>query len=117
LVVEPELGQPTDLEVFYQHIRSRGELAHDAAAFLAFEIHLDRALSAIGRVKIGGADVIFIRPFDERRAPTARIVARSGALDLDYVGTQIGQHLPGPGPRKDAGEFKDAEARERLWHL
>jgi len=89
-------------------IRSRGEFAHDAPALIAFEIHLDRAFSAIGRVEVGGADVVSIRPFDEGRAPTARIVARSGALNLDHVGAQVSQHLPGPGPGEDAGQFKDA---------
>ena len=107
-VVEPEFGEPANFEVFDQHVRTRGQLAHDAPAFLAFEIHFDRALSAIGRVKIGGADMVSVGSLDERRPPAACIVARSRALDLDHVGAQVGQHLPSPGPGKDAGQFKDA---------
>jgi hypothetical protein len=33
------------------------------------------------------------------------------ALDLDYIGAEIGQNLSGPGPGQDAGKFKDAETR------
>ena len=50
---------------------------------------------------------------DEGRAPFAGVVAAVGALDLDDVGAEIGEQLPGPGPGKDAGEFDDADAFQR----
>ena len=55
--------------------------------------------------------MITVGAFNERRTPSARIVAGAFTLDLDDVGAEIGQHLSGPGPGQDAGKFKDAEAR------
>ena len=46
--------------------------------------------------------------FDEGRTPAARIVAGAFALDLDDVGAEVGEHLPGPGARQDAGELDHA---------
>jgi hypothetical protein len=40
-VIEAEPGEPADLEVLDQHVRSRGKLAHDAPALVALEVHLD----------------------------------------------------------------------------
>ena len=53
------------------------------------------------------------RAGQERRAPVAGVVALAGAFHLDDVGAQIGEQLPGPWPGEDAGEFEDADARER----
>ena len=46
---------------------------------------------------------------DERRAPGAGVVAGLGALDLDHVGAEIGQHLAGPRACQDAGELQHAQ--------
>src|SRR5262249_12614951 len=81
---------------------------------LALEIALDRTLAAIGRMEIGGAEIAVLA-LDERRAPGARVVAGLAALDLDDVGAEIGEHLSGPRPRKDAGQFQDANARQWTW--
>jgi hypothetical protein len=48
---------------------------------------------------------------NKRRPPAARIIASTLAFHLDDVGAKVGQHLSGPGSGKDAGKFKDAEAR------
>ena len=108
-LVEPELGEPADLEVLDQHIGARGELFDDAAAFLALEIKLDRALAAIGGMEIGGAEMRSAGGLDERRPPAAGVVAGALALDLDDVGAKIGQQLPGPGTGKNAGKFQHAQ--------
>ncbi len=55
--------------------------------------------------------------FDEGRAPAAGVVAGALALDLDDVGAEIGEDLAGPGAGQDAGEFEDAQARQRLRHV
>ena len=107
-VIEAELGESADLEVLDQHVRARRELSHDAPALLGFEIELDRALAAIGGVEIGGAEMAAVSRFDEGRTPAARIVAGAFALDLDDVGAEVGEHLPGPGARQDAGELDHA---------
>jgi hypothetical protein len=49
-----------------------------------------------------------VRRLDEGRPPAPRVVARALALDLDDVGAEIGENLPGPGPRQDAGQFEHA---------
>ena len=109
LVVEAELLQPADLEVLDQHVGARGELLHQALAFGGLEVELDRALAAVGAMEIGGAEVAAVGRRHERRAPAAGVVAGALALDLDHVGAEIGQKLPGPRARQDAGEFEDAQ--------
>src|SRR6185312_13457418 len=116
LIVEAEFGEPADLEVLDQDVGFGGELAHEAAAFLALEVELDRTLAAVGGMEIGRADRLAIDAFDERRTPAARVVAGALALDLDDVGAEVGEHLPGPGSGENAGEFENAEARQWLRH-
>ncbi len=53
---------------------------------------------------------------DERRPPDAGIVAGPCALDLDDVGAEVGENLPGPGPRQDAGKFEHAKSGQRPGH-
>jgi len=53
--------------------------------------------------------MVTIRAFDERRPPSAGIVTGAFTLNLDYVGAEIGQYLPGPGAGKDSGKFKNSE--------
>src|SRR5262249_26882312 len=103
-VIEAELGKPADLEILDQHVRAGRELLDDAPAVLALEITLDRALTAVSGVEIGRAEMATIGRLDEGRPPAPRVVARPLALDLDDVGTEIGENLPGPGPRQDAGQ-------------
>ncbi len=64
-IVEAEFDEPADLEVLDQHVGAGRELLDDALAFGRGEIERDRALAAIGRVKIG-------RSRDGRRRPPAR---------------------------------------------
>src|SRR5262249_8440763 len=109
-VVESEFRQPSDLEVLDQDIGARSELAHDAPTLIAFEVHFDGAFAAISGMKIGRPDMVTIRAFDKRRTPAAGIVARALTLNLDHVGAEIGQHLPGPGTGKNTGKFKNSEA-------
>ena len=116
LVVEPELGEPADLEVLDQDVGFGRQLLDDALAFLAFEVDFDRALAAIGGMEIGRADMAGRRRLQRREGPTTRIVTGALALDLDDVGAKIGQRLPGPGTGQNAGKFKDADTRERFGH-
>ena len=53
---------------------------------------------------------------DERRAPAAGVVAGARALDLDHVGAEVGQDLPGPRPGQDAGELQHAQTGQRTRH-
>jgi hypothetical protein len=59
-------------------------------------------------MEIGGAEMAAVGGLDEGRSPAPRVVARALALDLDDVGTEIGENLPSPGPRQDAGKLEHA---------
>ena len=115
-VVEAELGEPADLEILDQHVGARGEFFDDPAALFALEIELDRALAAVGAVKIGGAEMAAVGGGNKRRAPGAGVVAGALALDLDHVGAEIGKDLPGPRPGQDAGKLQDAQTGQRTRH-
>ena len=67
-------------------------------------------------MEIGGAEIAAVGGFHEGRAPAAGVVAGALALDLDDVGTEIGQGLPGPGTGQNAGEFEDADSGEGFRH-
>ena len=107
-IVEAEFGEPANLEILDQHVRARRQLANDAPPVLALEIDLDRAFAAIGGVEIGGTEMAAVLALDEGRAPAPRVVTGAFALDLDHVGAEIGENLPGPRSRQDAGEFQHA---------
>src|SRR5947209_12415782 len=66
-------------------------------------------------MEIGGAEMAVLA-LDERRPPGARVVAGFGALDLDDVGPEIGEHLSGPGTGKNAGQFQHANTSQRTRH-
>src|SRR5205085_11976648 len=111
-----DLGEPARLEVLDPHVRAWRQLLDDARAVRGLEVRLDRALAAVGRVEIGGAEMLAVLAFDERRAPGAGVVAGAAALDLDHVGAEVGEHLAGPWPRQDAGELEHAQTGQRTRH-
>jgi hypothetical protein len=55
--------------------------------------------------------MVIVNAFYKGGTPAAGIVASTLALDLNHVGAEIGQHLPGPRAGENPGKFKDAEAR------
>src|SRR5262249_20151580 len=105
-----------DLEILDQYVGSRGELAHDAAALLGLEINLDRTFAPIGGVKVGSAEMAAVGGGHEGRPPTAGVVAGALALDLDHVGAEIGENLPGPGAGQDAGKVQNAPTSQKYNH-
>src|SRR5207247_4890262 len=115
-VVETELGKPSDLEILDQHVRACRQLFDDAPVVITLEIELDRTFAAIGGVEIGGAEMAALGRLDEGRPPAPRVVPRPLALDFDDVGTEIGENLPGPGPRQDAGKLKHPYSGQRPRH-
>ena len=46
----------------------------------------------------------------------AGVVAAAGALDLDHLGTEITENLPGPRPGEHAGQVENADVREGAGH-
>ena len=102
------MASPPTLKFSISTSDARRQLANDAPPVLALEIDLDRAFAAIGGVEIGGTEMAAVLPFDEGRAPAPRVVTGAFALDLDHVGAEVGENLPGPRSRQDAGEFQHA---------
>ncbi len=49
----------------------------------------------------------------ERRTPGAGVVAAALALDLDDVGAEVGENLPGPRTGQNAGKLQHAQPGER----
>ena len=115
-VVEAELGERADLEVFQHHVGAGGELLDDAPPLFAVEIKLDRPLAAIGAVEIGGVEVTAVGAGHERRPPGPGVVADALAFDLDHVGAEIGEDLPGPRTRQNTGKLEHAQTGQRTWH-
>jgi hypothetical protein len=67
-------------------------------------------------MEISRADVIAVEALNERGAPAAGIVAGALALDLDHIGAKIGENLPGPWTRENAGKFEHTETGKRFRH-
>jgi hypothetical protein len=65
-------------------------------------------------MEIGGIQPLAVFAGDEGRPPGARVVAAARTLDLDDVGPEVCERLPGPGSGKDAGEFDDFQAGQRF---
>ena len=51
-----------------------------------------------------------------RRRVAARVVALAGAFDLEHLGAQVGEILPGPRPGKHAREIEYTDMRQGSWH-
>ena len=111
--VEAVFDEPADLVILDHHVRARRQIADPRLPVRRGDVDRDRPLAAVAGVVIGRGQVFAGRAGQERRAPVAGVVALAGAFHLDDVGAQIGEQLPGPWPGEDAGEFEDADARER----
>ncbi len=97
-VIEAVLLQAADLEVLHQHIALCGHFEDQRLAFGLRHVKRDGALVAVAGGEVGGLKrVVSLGILEERRPPVARVVARAGALDLDHIGAQVGQHLGAPG--------------------
>ena len=116
-VAEPVAGEIAELVVLEEHVGFCGELAHDPLALGLREIDRDRFLAAVGAGKISGfGRVAAVGVLQPRRAEGARVVARLRALDLEDLGAEVGEDLPGPGPGEHARKVEDADVRERSRH-
>ncbi|MNT46778.1 hypothetical protein D3C72_1834470 [compost metagenome] len=98
-IVQPVSRQTADLEVFDQDVGLRRQLTHQALTFSLGKVDGHRLLVAIGRQVIGGlAGVFAVGILQEGRAPGASVIAITGTLDLDHLGTKVRKDLTGPRP-------------------
>ncbi len=106
-VVQPILRQTADLEILDHHVGLGGHAAQQRLALGVGHVHGDAALVAVAGGEVAGlARVAASVVLQEGRAPVARVVTGLGALDLDHVGAQIGQHLGAPGTGKHARKIQ-----------
>ncbi|OGA02167.1 MAG: hypothetical protein A3I00_02555 [Betaproteobacteria bacterium RIFCSPLOWO2_02_FULL_64_12] len=106
--------QRAGLEVLQQYIRALRERPHDALAFGLLQNDGDRAFAPIGCQVIAGlARLRSVPRLEVRRSPGPGIVASTRALDLDGVGTEIGEQLPGPRSGHHAAEIENSNMGKR----
>src|SRR5216684_1155570 len=117
LVGETVAREIAELIILYEHVRDRGELAHELLALGPGDVERDRFLAAVGRGVIGRvlrvAPVLVLHP---GRTESARVVARARTLDLDHFGAEIGEVLPRPGAGEHARKIEHADVRKRSRH-
>ena len=109
--IEAVLGEPADLEVFYNNIGIGRQRSHTVSPFLRRKVDNAGSLAAIRGMKIRGITAA-VAALDKRRAPGACVVA-TRAFHLQYIGAEIGEYLSGPRPGEDTCKLKDANASQR----
>src|SRR6266480_605655 len=117
LVGEPVFCEAADLVVLEEHVALRRELARDTLAFGLRDVERHRLLAAVHRKEIRRfARLPAVLVLEEGGAPTARVVARPGTLDLEHFRSEVGEILRCPGPGENAREIENADVRERARH-
>ncbi len=109
-IVQAVLGEAADLEVLHQHLGPGGEGAHQGGPLRVGDVHRHRALVAVGREEIGGVAPAPVGLGDERRAPPAGFVTRARPLDLDHLGSKVGQRLGRPRSSQNPREVEHGDA-------
>ncbi len=109
-VVEAVFIKSTELKVLNHHIRIGNELAYKLPALISAKIGNDRLLATIAGVEIGCR--LFTFHVDKWRAPFAGIITLR-AFNLDNIRAKVGQRLPDPWARQNAGQFNDFQTRKR----
>jgi hypothetical protein len=105
-VIQPEPLHESRPEVLDHDIRGEREPAGGRSPFVAREVERHRAFVAVQREEVRGV------PADERRAPSAGVVAGLGTLDLDHVRTEVGEQHGREGAGQHPGEVRHPDARE-----
>ncbi len=93
-------------EVLGQHVDVGQEAAHERAALGVPQVERDALLVAVEREE---GD----RHAGRGRVAVAALVAAARRLDLDHLGTQVGEDRGAERPRQEAGQVEDADADER----
>ena len=112
--VQTILLQAVHFEIFQQHVRFSRQLAHQRLALRGGQVDAQGALVAVGALEVGGLGrVAAVLVFQVGRTPGARVVAAARLFNLDHVGTEVGQHLPGPRAGQHARQVQHAQAGQR----
>src|SRR5260221_10510888 len=105
---QPHAVERAGREIFHQHVAVLDQPIEDLLALGMLGVDGDRTLAAVehGEIEAVGA-------FDVAQL-AARDVADAGPLDLDHVGTHIGEQLRAGWAGLHVGEIEDAHAVERV---
>ena len=105
--VEAELVHLAGPQVLQHDVGLRSMKSSSARALRRVaQLAHHRALVAVDRLERGR------RAVEERRPPLARVVA-GGLLDLDHLGAEVAEDLPGDGRGDAVAELHDDDAGER----
>ena len=85
LVVEPQPRCAAGAKVLDHDVGACAQLERELTTIRILQIQGDAALAAVDREEVGGL------ASRERRAPRARLVSAGGVLDLDDIGSQVGE--------------------------
>ena len=114
VVAEARADQRARPEVLDEHVRVLDQRVELGEIGLVLDVERDRPLVAVERGEVAGEHVIRAARALVQRRPAAHAVAAVGALDLDDVGAEIGEHHSGERPGGDLREFEDPEPLKRL---
>src|SRR6185312_14918632 len=113
-IIEPVAPEIADLEILHHDVGRFYQRADDLLAFRLRNVDGDRFLAAVGAEIERIVVVLFALGIGQIGRPEgAGIVAAARALDLDYLGPQIGQHLRRERPGQHPGQINDFDARKR----
>ncbi len=99
---ESPLLEGAGAEVLEQDVAAADEFEHGLAPLVAAQVEHDRLLVAVDRA-VEHRGVAGFEP------PVAQFVAGAGAFDLDHLGAEITEDLPGPGSGEHARQIEDAD--------
>ena len=112
LVIEAEPREPAGPEVLDEHVGVLERPAQDRPAVVRAQVEAERALVAVDREEIGRGPSAGGRIPHPRRSPAAGRITL-GRLDLDDVGTEVGEDHRAVRAGEDGREVDDADPAER----
>ena len=107
LITEAQPVHHPGTEVLQQHIGPSGELYHQVSALFGFHVDGDALLAAVEHHEVGALAI----PVGTKGAA---FVAATRHLDLDHLGTQVGQHRRAKRPRHHPREVQHTDAIQDL---
>ena len=105
LDIEAPAVQRAGLEILDQYVELGQHFQEKLGAFLLAQVQRAKLLAAIRRLPPEGFSVL-------ERGESAHAVTRSRKLQLDYIGTEIGQQSTGERGRNNRGDIKNTQAGE-----
>ena len=111
---EAEPVEDAGTEVLEEDVGPGHQPRQDVASGVALEVELDGLLVPVAGQEVRGHRLV-VGP-DEGRAPAARLVTRTRALDLDDAGTHVAEHHPAVRPGQGTGQVDDDDVVEGSAH-